>query len=171
MGPDDGIQRVLKTGLASAGSHGVSIAVWTRSGKVFAEARVFPRADSRITEGVIDTVKVEADECDIAVVLLTNKVEEKYGQLNRIYWWPVGDTSIKVGQRVWVRQPGSSPDEKVAGVISSVDDGFLGSSGSFVVLLDGGKAVVTCAPAGQGIRWDFADSADLRVYRLRRDWG
>lgn len=153
MGPDDGVQRVLKTGLASAGSHGVSIAVWARSGKVFAEARVFPRGDSRKVEGIIETVKVEADDSDFAVVLLANKVEEKYGQLNRIYWWPVGDISIKVGQRVWVRPPGDN--EKITGVIASVDDGFLRGSGGFVVLLNDGKCVVTCALAGQGIRWDF----------------
>jgi hypothetical protein len=156
VAPDDGVQRVLRTGIASAGSHGVSIAVWTRSGKVFAEARVFARGDSRTVDGIIETLKVEADESDLAVVLLGRKVEEKYGQLNRIHWWPFADTRIKVGQRVWVLHPRDNSTEKVGGVIASVGDGLLGGFGSFVVRLDDRNCLLTCALAGQGTRWDFA---------------
>jgi hypothetical protein len=155
MGPDDGVQRVLKTGVASAGPYGVSIAVWTRSEKVFAEARVFARGPSSEVKGIIETVKVEAHDSDLAVVLLRKKVEEKYGHLNRIRWWPTGDTAIKVGQRVWLLQSRSNVAERVEGVIASVDDGFLGGSGGFVVRLNDSNAVVTYALAGQGIRWDF----------------
>ena len=111
MGPDDGVQRVLKTGLASVGSYGVSIAVWTRSGKFFAEARVFNRGASE-PQGIIGTVKAEADKSDLALGLLEMKVAQKYGELNRIRWWPTFHAAIELGQPVWVADPeapGGSP--------------------------------------------------------------
>ena len=76
MGPDDGVQRVLKTGVASAGDHSIAIAVWKRSGKVFAEGRVFARGSSPEAKGIIDKLQVEADTSKLAVVLLEMIIEE-----------------------------------------------------------------------------------------------
>src|SRR5262245_28300140 len=57
VGPDDGVQRILRTGFACAGPYEISIAVWTRSGRVFAEARVFARG----VPGLVGTLRAEAE--------------------------------------------------------------------------------------------------------------
>src|SRR5262245_10893118 len=155
MGPDDGVQRVLKTGVASAGDYGIAIAVGRRSGKVFAEGRGIAGGSWPGDEGIIHTLQVQADTSKLAVVLLEMKIEEKYGLPDQIQWQPTVGAAIEVGQRVWVLQRGDNADEKVQGVIASLCEDFLGTGG-FIVQLDGGARVVTCAPDRRGTQWDFA---------------
>ena len=155
MRSDDGVQRILKTGLTSTGPLSVSVALWTRGGKVFAEARVFYRATFGDVQGLIEAIRVEAPDSALAVALLESRVEERYGRLNPIHWWSTND-AIQVGQRVWVVLP-ERLDERAEGVVTSVDDqGLLGGPGGFVVLLADRKSVVACSAAGRGTRWDFA---------------
>src|SRR5262245_18302840 len=157
MGPDDGVQKVLKTGVASMGSYGVCIGVWARGGKVFAEGRVFARDPSPELQGIVETLRVETKNVDLAVVLLEMQIE-KYGQLNPIHWWPATDTAILVGQRVWVADP-EVKGGRATGVVASVPDDFLaaGGGGGFEVLLEGENKVVTCCNERRGSQWNFED--------------
>lgn len=118
---------------------------------------MFYRAAAAEAQGIIEAIRIEGPDDVLAVALLEAKVEERYGRLNRIHWWPSPDDAIQVGQRVWVVPPGRDSDERAEGVVTSVQDqGLLGGPGRFVVLLADRKTVVTCSAAGRGTRWDFA---------------
>jgi hypothetical protein len=86
MGPDSGVQIILKTGVGSAGFYGVAGALWTRSGTFFAEARVFVRGASPEVQGMIEMICVEAGESDLAIVLLEQKIKEKFGPVKWVEW-------------------------------------------------------------------------------------
>jgi hypothetical protein len=86
MGPDDGVMAIVKTGVGSAGFYGIGGALWTRSSTFFAEARVFVRGSSPEVQGMIETIRVEAGESDLAIVLLEQKIEEKFGPVEWVEW-------------------------------------------------------------------------------------
>ena len=86
LGPDNGVQTILKTGVGSAGFYGVAGALWTRSGTFFAEARVFVRGSSPDIEVVVGTIRVEASQSDRAIALLEEKINEKYGSVKWVHW-------------------------------------------------------------------------------------
>jgi len=87
MGPDQGVQRILKTGAGSLGSYGFAAAIWIRGGTVFAEARVFDRGSNPVTLGMLETIRVEAHESDEAIRLLQARLEEKFGTTLRWCSW------------------------------------------------------------------------------------
>src|SRR5262245_11226676 len=158
MGPDRGVQQVLRTGVMSAGSLGFATGLWTRDGKFYAEARAFVRGPLSQPQGLIDTIRVGAVDGDVAAVLLEKKVLEKYGPHKQIRWWKTlaNDERARVGQRVWILDPADGT--KQSGVIVSLSSGgFLMDLGGFVALLDGHRAVVTCSLDRRGTHWDFAD--------------
>ena len=87
MGPDHGVQRILKTGAGSMGSYGFAGAVWVRGETFFAEARVFVRESNPETRGMLETIRVEAHESDEAIRLLQARLEEKFGTTLRWCSW------------------------------------------------------------------------------------
>jgi hypothetical protein len=86
MGPDSGVQILLKTGVGSAGFYGIAGALWARSGTFFAEARVFVRGSSPDIEGVVGTIRVEASRNDLVISLLEEKINEEYGSVKWVHW-------------------------------------------------------------------------------------
>jgi hypothetical protein len=95
---------------------------------------VFPRDPSPDIEDIVETIKVEAKNPDLAVALLEMQIE-KYGQLGRIHWWPGAPVRemIEIGQRVWVADQ-SAEGGRAKGVVGSLSED-LAFSGGFVVLL------------------------------------
>lgn len=66
---------------------------------------------------------------------------------------------LAAGRRVWVADP-ATPGGRAYGRIVSIDrPGYLSDGSGFVVRLDRGNQVVTCAVAGRGTSWDFAEPA------------
>ena len=86
MGPDDGVRRILRTGVGSVGFYGVAAALWMRSGRYVAEAGVFVRGSTPEIEGLLETVQIEAVEADPAIGLLENKIAEKFGPVKWVNW-------------------------------------------------------------------------------------
>jgi len=94
MGPDHGVQRIVKTGAGSMGSYGFAGAVWVRGGTFFAEARVFARKSNLVTRGMLETIRVEAHESEEAITLLQAKLAEKFGSLRWHRWSSWGEPKI-----------------------------------------------------------------------------
>jgi hypothetical protein len=69
----------------------------------------------------------------------------------------VATERITPGRRVWVTDP-EVPEGRAFGRIVSIDQpGSLSDGSGFVVRLESGNRVVTCAMSGRGVGWDFAD--------------
>ena len=94
MGPDHGVQRILKTGAGSMGSYGFAGAVWVRGGAFFAEARVFVRESTPATRGMLETIRVEAHGSEEAMRLLRARLEEKFGTLQWSRWYSSGELKV-----------------------------------------------------------------------------
>ena len=94
MGPDHGVQRILRTGAGSMGSYGFAAALWVREGRFFAEARVFARESDPVTRGMLETIWVEAREDEEAIRLLRAKLEEKFGSLRWHQWYSCGEPQL-----------------------------------------------------------------------------
>src|SRR5262245_36634729 len=86
MGPDEGVQRVLKVGTGTVGFYGFAGALWTSNGTFYAEARVFVRGSSPEVRGAIDTVRVAARDSEIAIELLRCELEERFGRMEFVSW-------------------------------------------------------------------------------------
>ena len=93
MGPDDGVQRILKAGSGCCtDTYGFANALWMRNGTFYAEARVFVRAPLSETRGVIHTVRVEASDAERAIDLLQKRIEARFGRIKWMHWRnPWGD--------------------------------------------------------------------------------
>ena len=91
MGPDYGVQRIVKTGAGSMGSYGFAGAVWLRGGRFFAEARVFARESNLARRGILETIRVEAHESEEAITLLRARLEEKFGRVRWSRWNSFGE--------------------------------------------------------------------------------
>ena len=85
MGPDDGVMMILKHGVGSTKDYGVVTALWKRSGTYYAEARVFLRSSPDI-EGMVETIRVQAAQSDLATAQLEEKVAKKFGSLKWLRW-------------------------------------------------------------------------------------
>ena len=94
MGPDHGVQRIVKTGAGSMGSYGFAGAVWGRGGTFFAEARVFVRESTPATRGMLETIRVEALGSEEAMRLLRARLEEKFGTLRWSRWYSSGELKV-----------------------------------------------------------------------------
>jgi len=94
MGPDHGIQRILKTGAGSMGSYGFAGAVWARGETIFAEARVFVRESTPAARGMLETIRVEARESEEAIALLRARLEERFGRLRWCRWYSTGEPKV-----------------------------------------------------------------------------
>ena len=86
MGRHEGVQRVLKVGLGSAGLFGFAGAVWLRNGTVFAEARVFERGSNPTVSGVLDMIRVQSKDDARAVALLERSIEKRFGGITWVRW-------------------------------------------------------------------------------------
>lgn len=86
MGPDGGVQRIVRTATGSAGNHVFAAALWVRGKKFFAEARVFVRGPLPEVRGALATVRVEADYAELAITLLESKLAEKFGRVCWVQW-------------------------------------------------------------------------------------
>ena len=163
MGLGDGVQRVLKTGVASADDHGIAIAVWKRSGRAFAEGRVFARDSSPEAKRIIDTLEVEADTSKLAVVLLEMKIEEKYGLLNQIQWRPTVGAAIEVAPRT--RKPLSKLSAAAVRAGDDLEEVTVGifevNAAAAVIAVDFASAVL--AGVGPVLQASLADAAEDRV--------
>jgi hypothetical protein len=68
---------------------------------------------------------------------------------------------LVAGRRIWVTDPAVAGGRSF-GRIASIDrPGYLSDGSGFVVSLDDGNRVVTCAVAGRGVTWDFAEPTRL----------
>ena len=64
---------------------------------------------------------------------------------------------IRVGRRVWVRDPDSA-NGRALGQIAAVLPRFLADDApAFVVKLDSKPTVITCRQETRGEHWDFTD--------------
>lgn len=64
---------------------------------------------------------------------------------------------LVAGRRVWVTDPGVASGRSFGCIVSIDRPGYLSDGSGFVVRVDEGNRVVTCAVAGRGVTWDFAE--------------
>jgi hypothetical protein len=69
----------------------------------------------------------------------------------------MAEEAIRVGRRVWVRDPTKASGRSFGRIVSIPTDLLTGNLHGFVVKLDRSAAVVTCNERGRGEQWDFAN--------------